>query len=124
MLGQRDLTLEDEVLADDERDLMSAEERDRARLAHGGDAGVHGVDVDQLRLFARQAQQDGLVTAVALAGQAERAVQDDLHAGHLVEHSVLVQAAGELVSGGHRAARVGARRADADLEEVEDADRH
>jgi hypothetical protein len=124
VFGQRDLPLEDQVLADDERDLVLAEQLDASGLAHLGQAGVDGVDVDEFRLFARQAEQHGLVAAVTLAGQAERAVQDGLDASGRLQQPVGLQAAGELVRGGHRAAGVGARRADTDLEEVEDTDRH
>ncbi|GAA2891024.1 hypothetical protein GCM10020220_096490 [Nonomuraea rubra] len=107
VLGQGDLALEDQVLADDEGDLAGAVELDGARLAHPGDPGVDGVHVHQLGLLAGQAEQDRLVAAVALAGQAERAVQDGLHARDPLQQAVLVQAAHELVRRGHRAARVG-----------------
>ncbi len=81
--------------------------RHRARLAHRGQHAVDRVDVDEFGLLAGQAQQHGLVAAVALAGQAEGAVQDDLDLRGLLQQTVVSRTARELVRGGHRAARVG-----------------
>ncbi|MNI57718.1 hypothetical protein D3C73_1127980 [compost metagenome] len=78
--------------------------------------GIHGV-----RVFAFQAQQHSLVTAVAFAGGAERAVQLDLDAGGGRQQPFTAQAFDEAHSGAHRADGVGAGGADANLEQVEHA---
>ncbi|MNY36429.1 hypothetical protein D3C86_1709160 [compost metagenome] len=78
--------------------------------------GIHGV-----RVFTFQAQQHSLVTAVAFAGGAERAVQLDLDAGGGRQQPFTAQAFDETRSGAHRADGVGAGGADANLEQVEHA---
>src|SRR5271157_3453983 len=87
-------------------------------------AGRHRLHVDGGRPLALQSEQDGLVAAVSRAGQAERAVQGHPYRSHLRQQAVVPQALGEHPGRLHRADRVRARRADAHLEQVEDADRH
>ena len=75
------------------------------------------------RRLARKRERNRAVGAVALAGEGERAVQADASAG------ALSPASGEAPprrSGGrhHRPDGVRARRADADLEDIEDAEEH
>ncbi|MNF80051.1 hypothetical protein D3C84_622840 [compost metagenome] len=78
--------------------------------------GVHGV-----RVFTFQAQQYRLVAAVAFAGGAERAVELDFDAGGVLEQVLPTQAFDKACRGAHRANRVGAGGADANLEQVEHA---
>ena len=88
------------------------------------DERLGGRRVDGLGLLAGQAEHDGLDAAVAVAGRAERAEQLGPHTRDAGQQAVLIERAGEHEGGAHRADRVRAGRSYADLEEVEDADRH
>mmetsp|Transcript_1091 Transcript_1091/g.2935 ORF Transcript_1091/g.2935 Transcript_1091/m.2935 type:complete len:212 (-) Transcript_1091:689-1324(-) len=79
MEGQGFAALEHQVLGLVEADGLLADEVQVAgadRIEQRG----NGLDIDRVRLMAGQAQQHRLVTAVALAGGAQAAVEDDLHA--------------------------------------------
>jgi hypothetical protein len=82
------------------------------------------VDIHGVRLLALEAQQDGHVRGVAAARRTQRAVELGPHAGHALEHARPVQPVRERGGRPHRPDRVRAGRADADLEQVERADRH
>jgi hypothetical protein len=93
------------------------------RAAHAVQQAGIGVHVHRVGLVAGQAQQHGLVAAVALAGGAERAVQ--LACTRATRGSTVVrQPLHEQPRRAHRPHGVAAARADADLEEVEDGDGH
>ena len=107
-----------------EGDLVHAQQADAARGADLLDAGVGALDVDRAGRLALQAEQDGLRGAVAVAGRAERAVQLGPYRGGVGQQALVLEAAGEHAGRAHRADRVGAGRADADREEVEDREGH
>jgi len=71
-----------------------------------------------------EAEQYCLVTAMALAGGAQRAVQLGDHTGHLGHVLVVFQGVGEQRGGAHRADGVRAGRADTHFEQVKNADSH
>ncbi|MNC61839.1 hypothetical protein D3C75_1118080 [compost metagenome] len=58
------------MLLFDERDAVLAEQVQPAAVADGQQAGGDGVGVDDIGVFALEAQQHGLVAAVTLAGGA------------------------------------------------------
>src|SRR4029077_17429870 len=82
------------------------------------------VDVDGAGLLALEPEQDGLVAAVSLAGQAQGPVQADAHRLDPRHEAVGAEALGEHPGRLHRPDGMRTRRADADLEQIEDADRH
>ena len=99
----------------------------RMRLVARMRSSAAGIDVgiDLVRPFAFEAQQHRLVGAVAAAGQRQRAEQLAAHARHALEHPVFRQPVLDEARGRRASARPCARKtADADLEEVENADGH
>ncbi len=124
MLGHGLAAVEGNVLLLGEAHRVAAQQRQRLRLAQRGQLGVDGVGIDGVGRLAHQAEDDAAVGAVALAGGAERAIQFDAHAGDLRHQAIGLQAGGEHQRGAHRADRVRAGRADADLEEVENRNSH
>jgi hypothetical protein len=116
--------VEDQVPRLVEADLATAEQPQRLRGAHRGETCRHATDVDRVGRIALQPEQHGLVAAMALAGGAQRAEQLDPHVGHPLQQALGLQPQREQSRRPHRADRVRARGADADLEEVEGADRH
>ena len=102
---------------------MGAGNRHAAAFGHLAQHLVHPVRIHGLGLLARKPQNHRPVGAVALAGEGERAMQRDGEApggrercrGRRVEKAPC---------GHHRPHRVGARRPDADLEHVEDGEKH
>jgi len=107
-----------------EGNRMPAEQLQFATLADRREAGRDAVGIHRFGLLALQSEQHGPVTAVALAGSAERAVQLDPEAGSGGQQFVALQPVGEAPCGAHGADGVRAGRADADLEQVEDAEGH
>jgi hypothetical protein len=107
-----------------EGDGVAAEQREPAGAAHGGDDGRGALHVHAVGGLAQQAEDDGLVAPVAAAGGAERPEELGAHRGRAIEEA----GGGEIEREGsrraHGADRVRAGGADADLEEVEDADGH
>ena len=81
-------------------------------------------DIDGGRLLAFEAEQHGLVAAVTLARRAQRAVQLDAQPLDPVEDAVVLETQREQPRRPHRSDRMRARRTDADLEEIKDADGH
>jgi hypothetical protein len=118
------LPVEFQVLGDGETDLVLAEQADRPALGDRGKPCGYRVYVDRGRKLAFQAEQDGLVAAVSLPGQAERAVQAHAHLLDLRHQAVFAQPDGEHPGCLHRPDGVRARRADTHLEQVKHADRH
>jgi hypothetical protein len=90
----------------------------QAAGADGVEQRRNGLDVDRVGLVPGQTQQHRLVAAVALAGGAQRAVEDDLHARGGRQQALGAQPQPEQARGAHRPYRVAAARADADLEKV------
>jgi hypothetical protein len=80
--------------------------------------------VDRLRLLALQAQDHRLVAAVADAGGAERAEQLGLDRHHRLKLARRLEPLRKQPRRAHGPHRVRGGRADADLEQVKDADRH
>ncbi len=107
-----------------EMDRLLAAEKQFAALADARQALIDAFRINGIRLFAFQSEQHGLVAAVALAGGAERAVQLDFQAVGVGQQVLTAQAIDESRGGAHRAHGVGAGGANADLEQVEDAEGH
>ena len=82
------------------------------------------VGVDAVGLVPGQAQQHGAVGAVAPACGAERAEQLGVQLLGGAQQARRLELAGKVPGGNHGAHGVRAGRADADLEEVENADGH
>lgn len=107
-----------------EGDGVLAGQDDALVAADGLDVAGHLIHVDGVRLVAAEAEQHRLVTAVALAGGAQRAIQLGGDTGHLRHVAVVFQGVGEQRGRAHRADGVGAGGADTDFEQVENADSH
>ena len=86
--------------------------------------GLDAVGIDALGIAALEADQHRPVRAVAKAGQGERAVQARGDLPGCRQEPIALQAERELVCGAHRSHGMGARRPDADLEDIEDTQRH
>ena len=82
---------------------MLAGQDDALVAADGLDVAGHLVHVDGVRLVAAEAEQHCLVTAVALAGGAQRAVQLGGDTCHLRHVAVVLQGVGEQRGRAHRA---------------------
>ena len=104
-----------------ERNAVFAEQIQAAVLAHLRQAGGYGFGIHGVRVFTFQAQQHGLVAAVAFAGGAERSIEFHLDAGGGAQQVVTLEALDESSGGAHRANGVGTGGADANLEQVEHA---
>ena len=105
-----------------EGDPAAAGDRQAIRLAHLVDQRVRRVRIDRLRGEAAEAEHDRLVGRVAAPGEGERAQKRDFDRGDALEVAAPREAGGEGGGRLHRPDRVRRRRADADLEELEDAD--
>ena len=99
---------------------MLSQQLHAAAAAHRLEQRGHGFHVHRIGLVAGQAQQHGLVAAVALAGGTQRAVELALHARGAFEQAFVLQAQREDARRAHRPHGVRTARPDADLEEVED----
>jgi hypothetical protein len=107
-----------------EADLARGAEEEAAAVADVRDDPLSLVRIDLVRALSRKAEQDGAIGRVAFAGQRERAVEVDLDPLRLLEQGFFPQRLDKAARGRHRPHGVGARRADPDLEEVEDAGNH
>ena len=105
-----------------ERNCAPPDEVERFRLAHRHDKRFGGVEIDSLRRLAAESQDHRLVGGVAAPGEGERAKKRDLERGDPIDRARLDQPFGERGGGFHRPNRMGRRRADPDLEELENAD--
>ena len=124
MLRQGLVTVKQQVERLVEGDFVLAREQDAARAADAFERRLHRGRIDRGRLIAFEAEQDRAIGAVPVAGQGQRAI--DLRRD-LVDASAAatsLEVVRERAGGVHRPHRVGARRADADLEDVEDAEVH
>ena len=116
--------MEDDVGLGSKRHAATAAEGDSPDCADRGHLVVDAGGVAGDGIVAGQAEDDGDVGAVPVAGLGERAVEVDADAGDAVELSPRSRQAGEEPLGRPpRPHRVRTRRADADLEDVEGADR-
>ena len=107
-----------------EGDVVPAAEADAVAGADGGQDSRNAVGVDGVRLFAGQAQQHGLIGAVADSRQRQRAEQFGVNPRDPGQRAALFKAGDEGGSRLHRSDGVGAGRPYADLEDVENAYRH
>ncbi len=111
-----------QVRARHERQRVAAQQGKLPAGVDGVDGGADLVGVDLLGQVPGQAQQHGPVGAVAHARGGERAEQLHLQPLHGGQQAQCVKLAGELARSDHGAHGVGARGADADLEQIEDAE--
>ncbi|MND50539.1 hypothetical protein D3C80_415110 [compost metagenome] len=95
---------------------------------HLFDDRVHPVRIDSIRRFAHQAENDRPARSMPDAGEGERAMQRSLKGGNMrtggTRPVVGQDEVEKPVGRRHRPHRVGTRRADADLENVEDGEKH
>ena len=105
-----------------EGDLAEARESDDLPRLRPRDDRVDIVGIDGRRRFAGKAEDHRLVDGVALAGEGERAIERDRHPGDARQKAALAETRGEGGGGLHRPDRMRRGRADADLEQFEDAD--
>ena len=115
---------EEEVLAGVERDRVTPEQPERVALLEGLDPRVDERRIDVLRGLSLEPEQHGLVGAVPAAGGAQGAEQLAPDAGGARQQLVALQGLDEAQGGAHRSHGVGAGWADADGEQVEDAEAH
>ncbi len=113
-----------EVLGLMEGDGVTAEEREDARRTDGGDLCVDGCGIDGVGSVSREAEEDGAIGSVTDAGEGERAVEIDNDMTGAIDEAGCVELPGEAESCAHRADRVGAGGADADLKQFEEAGIH
>ena len=90
--------------------------------AHFGDQRLGGVRIDALRRLTAKPEDHGLVGRMAAPREGERAEQRDLDRRDPVDGVIGDKPIRERGGGFHRPDRVRRRGADADLEELEDAD--
>jgi hypothetical protein len=121
---QRAATVQYQVLALAELHLSAAQQPQPAGLVDPVHPVVHGVGVDGFRILAFEAEEYRLAAAVAVTGGAERSEEFCPDRGGAGERAVFVQPGDEEAGGFHGPDGVGARRSDAHLEQVEDAERH
>jgi hypothetical protein len=89
-----------------------------------GDRGSDEVRIDAVGALAHQADDHRTIGAVPDAGSGQRAVQPDLDAAYRSEQLPAFKLMHEVVRRLHRADSVRARRPDANLEQIENADGH
>ena len=117
--------VEDEVGFLVERDLVFAEQTDFLVGADSLERRRNHIGIDLVGPLALETTEHRLVGAVAAARMCERAEQLRAHACHAREVALLLQPArDEARRGAHGPDGMRRRRADADLEQVEDADCH
>ncbi len=102
--------------------VMAVGQRQAAALFDVADKARNAVDVHVVRQVAGQAHDDGDIGVVTFTGQRQRTVHVDHHAGGVLQLLVGDQIVDELFAGFHRANGVGAGWADANLENIENAD--
>jgi hypothetical protein len=116
--GQELVVAEDEVAALDERHLDMAAERELLLGADRGDDGRDGIGIDAFGLIPGEAEDHRGIGGVAAAGERERSEQ---LAGNGSRRAAVQRGFGKGVRGAHRAHGVRTRRADADREEIGEA---
>jgi hypothetical protein len=118
------VAMEEEMLWLEEGNGFAAEE---AEGAYGADGGEFSFDLRGLYCvggFAKEAEEDGAVGAVADSSEGERAIEIDDDAGGAIEEIFGIERVDETQGGTHGADGVGAGGADADLEEFEETGVH
>ena len=80
--------------------------------------------IDGVGSFADEAEQDGAIGSVSVAGEGERAVEIDGDVRDVCELACRVERASEAQRGSHGTDGMRAGGADADLEELEEAGVH
>ena len=103
---------------------MPTEQPDFAGPADGVQPGAGLRDVHRLGVLPHQPEQHRAIGGMATPGERERAVEVRLDARDGLQPAGVGQRAHEAQGDAHRPHRVRTRRADADLEQVENADRH
>ncbi|MCY1221903.1 hypothetical protein D9M72_339760 [compost metagenome] len=124
MLGHGLAPVEGDVLLLDEGHDVLAQQGQLAAGAQRGQLLVDGIGIDGVGRLPHQAEDHALVGAVTLAGGAQRAVQLHAHAGHLRQQAIALKPLRKHQGRAHRAHGMRARRADAHLEQIENADCH
>jgi hypothetical protein len=119
MVGQALALQEAHVARLVEGDLVPAGKREAPGLADSADDDVGFVGIALVGALAREAEQDGTVGGVAFAGQRQAAVKRDIDPLGLLEQRLLRQRIDKAAGGRHRPHGMRARRADPDLEEIE-----
>ena len=107
-----------------EVDVVVTGQRQPVARLHCVHKGTDGRRVDQVRLVAGKAEDDGWDAAVSVAGGAERAEQLHLHRCHACQHVGVGERCDEAAGGLHRPDGVGGGGSDPDPEEIKDAQRH
>lgn len=102
--------------------VMAVGQRQAAALFDVADKAGNAVDVHVVRQVAGRAHDDGDIGVVAFTGQRQRTVHVDHHAGGVLQLLVGDQIVDELFAGFHRANGVGTGWADANFENIENAD--
>jgi hypothetical protein len=124
MSGQTPAAVQGDVVAAGEGYGAVAGEPELAGLGHPGHVVIGVVSIDRLRPVALQPEDDGLVRPVPAPGRAQGPEELGPDALYLVQKVRVAQPIHELTGGTHRPHRVGGRRADADREHVQSAERH
>ena len=103
---------------------MPAEKADSPACADARDGRLNRIRIDGLGLSALKSHQNGPIRTVTDARQGERAIQAHRDLARRIQQAVAVESSHELVRRAHRTHCVRARGADADLKDVEYAQRH
>ena len=115
---------EEQIVALVKADGVGAVENEMRVAANAGEEVVDPRGVDGVGRVAGEAEQNGAVGAVAEAGEGERAEELHADACGAIEMAGGGELTGEAEGRAHGANGVRARRADADLEELEEAGVH
>ena len=115
-------TIKDDVCSGIEADLVPAAKRQPVLRPRGCQEAVSIVRVRLSRHQAGKPQNDGLVRAVPPASPCERPEQRHVDAARFRQIPLHGESGHEVKSSLHRAARVGRRRADSNLEQLKETD--
>ncbi len=125
VIGQFLALVEDQVGPLVDADLVLVVQAKAPTAADAVEAVLDAIGIDPVRLLAFQAEQDRLVGAVAASGQGQRAEQFHPDPDAARQQAGITQPAfDEACGGAHRSHGMRGRRADADFEQVEQADGH
>ena len=124
MPGQHLIQVKQQIERLVEGDLVPAQQADPACDANSVQSRLHGGSIDGVGTEALQAQQDGPVGAMAAAGEREGAVELSGYLDRTIEQITGREQLDEAARRVHRTHGMRARWADADLENIEDAQTH
>jgi hypothetical protein len=124
MLGQQVAEMEQQLRLLVKGHGVTAAKGEGATAANPVDQAGDTVGVDLVRGLAEQAEDDGGICRVAMAGHRQRAVEPDLDRTDGVKHVPRVEREQESVRRPHRADGMGTGGADPDFEQVENTERH